>query len=123
MEMLELDARLRGTVWLDDMADLRAALAEGANPNARNEFNWTALHVAAHLNNAHAARALILAGADVSLKEHHGCTPALLAAEKGNARTLFLINNAERIKARAAEKQRRVQHKPHIIPMIRKYKL
>lgn len=123
MEMQEIDAHLRGTIWLGDMAGLRAALQDGANPNARNQYNWTSLHVAAHVNNAHAAHALILAGADETLKEHHGCTPALLAEERGNARTLFLINNAQLIRERAAEKQRRVQHKPHVIPMIRKYKL
>ena len=52
----------------------------GADPNARDVYGWTALHLAAGRGNKRVAEALMQAGADPSLRDDEGKTPADLAA-------------------------------------------
>ncbi|MBQ4401249.1 MAG: ankyrin repeat domain-containing protein, partial [Synergistaceae bacterium] len=60
------------------------ALDEGANPNATNNNNTTALMMAAQFNkNARAVKALITAGAKLNEQNHRGNT-ALMYAAMGN---------------------------------------
>ena len=61
--------------------EVKAALAGGANPDARNEGGFTPLHAAAALNsNPAVIAALIEAGADVGARNKGGLTPLLAAA-------------------------------------------
>ena len=54
-------------------------LREGANPDAQQQGGFTALHAAAQHNNAEMAKALLDAGADVSLRTEDGKTAAEMA--------------------------------------------
>ena len=55
---------------------MRAALSAGADPGARNEVDFTALHVAAERNeNPSVITALIEGGADPGARDEWGKTP------------------------------------------------
>jgi ankyrin repeat protein len=56
-------------------------LDSGANPNARQQQDVTALHESAHNNTPAIARALLKAGADKSLKSTDGKTAMDFAKE------------------------------------------
>lgn len=68
----------------------------------RNRLGWTALHIAADQNNAHAAQSLIKKGlVQINEKDrscYPGRTPIQIAAEKGNIKvTKVLIENTANI--------------------------
>jgi uncharacterized protein len=57
---------------------VRALLAAGANPNAKNPAGDTALHIAAHDGKLEPMRALVEGGADINAKNAKGQTPLQL---------------------------------------------
>jgi len=58
-------------------ADLvKLVLAAGADPNARQQLGWTALHAAAARDNVEMAQALLEAGANPALRNDDGQTAA-----------------------------------------------
>ena len=59
-------------------------LKQNANPNARNEFGWSAIHYSAAANASEMVRQIGQAnGADLDLKTNEGNTALLLAASQG----------------------------------------
>ena len=81
-----------------DAGEIRQAIREGANPNARNEYGFTALMFAADSKNAQAIEPLLEAGADVSAKNRYGWTALMVAAWSNNpaAVTRLLSAGADR---------------------------
>lgn len=71
--------------------DLEAALAAGANPDARTTSGWTPLILAVWNERIYAARRLIAAGADVNAKANDGRTALMLASYKKDGSYLSLI--------------------------------
>jgi len=57
----------------------------GANLNARNDHNYTALHWAAFYGHKHIVNLLLTHGADASIKDSLGSTPLLLSISKGHS--------------------------------------
>lgn len=78
--------------------EIRQALKDGANPNAKNEYGFTALMFSADNNGAEALKLLLDAGADVSPKNRYGRTALMLAAWNDNvpAVTVLLSAGADR---------------------------
>ena len=71
------------------------ALDEGANPNAANHNNTTALMMAAQFNhNAKALKALIDAGAELDAKNHKGNTAIMYAAMRNNYDVVKVLYDA-----------------------------
>ena len=64
-----------------DVEVVNALLADGADPNARNDKSWTPLHIAASYNSAtDVISALLEAGAEPNALGDDGWTPLHLAA-------------------------------------------
>lgn len=74
-----IDAVKRG-----DNQEVASLLKKGADVNQRDVQNATALHWAAHLNNAGLVSDLLAAGAKASVTNEFGVTPLALAAENGS---------------------------------------
>jgi uncharacterized protein len=68
-----------------DLPTLRTLLKQNAAVNAAQSDGTTALHWAAHWNDAEAAALLLKAGADAKAVNHYGATPLSEAAAVGNA--------------------------------------
>jgi ankyrin repeat protein len=73
---------------------VRRLLMQRANPNAAEADGTTALHWAAHHDNAAAADLLIRAGASVQAKNRYGATALLLACVNGSAPMVDRLLNA-----------------------------
>jgi uncharacterized protein len=65
-------------------AGVRALLAAGADPNARQDGGFAAIHTAAFTGNEEMADDLIAAGADLSMTTDEGKTADAYAAENGH---------------------------------------
>lgn len=76
---------------------VRAALAEGADPNALNGLGETALHWAAFFDaTGETVPLLVAAGADVNASIHHGYTPLHTAtAHMINRKAMDIASNVE----------------------------
>jgi ankyrin repeat protein len=91
----------------ESLRRVRELLAAGANPNARDDFGWTPLHVVAR--NEHGghqlgelAAELLAAGADANATDELGRTPLHYAAAKGNSSlSSFLLERGARADAGA----------------------
>lgn len=79
------EAAIADAVQRGDAAVARAALARGAEVDARQGDGATALHWAAYRNDAETTAALLRAGADPQAANDYGVTPLALAARNGNA--------------------------------------
>lgn len=126
----DLDEKLRSAIFLRQHAKARELLAMGANPNACNEMKWSSLHIAAHLNSVRTAFLLLRHGADDSLRERHGCTPLMLANERGHDSMVSLLTRAaeirahtEKLRAAAKEKAKGPAQKKYRITPVRKFNL
>ena len=80
-----LEPDLTAAVRAGDVARVHTLLAAGADVNAPQGDGATALHWAAHRNDAETAALLIAAGADVDAANALGATPLWLAATNGSA--------------------------------------
>ena len=70
-----------------DLAKLKRIVARGVSVNQQDEKKLTALHIAAYhgqKDHIRLARWLLDNGADVSLKDYKGNTPADVAQDRGN---------------------------------------
>ncbi len=65
-------------------AEVKAEISK-ADVNARNEFGWTALMMAAGSGTAESVKALLDAGADVNARDKDGRTALMRAASGGTA--------------------------------------
>ena len=89
------DAALLGAARRGDIAAVRSALSEGADPNAAEGDGLTALHMAAERGNAEIVRILIDARANVEAKTRLGeYTPLHLAAEGAHASVVRVLLEA-----------------------------
>ena len=88
------DRSLVGAARNRDGTAVRALLEAGADVNARQPDGATALHWAAHWDDAGMARRLVRAGADVDAAGAYGVTPLSLAAANGSAVLVELLLGA-----------------------------
>ena len=72
------------SVKIQDLAKVRALLAQPTNVNATDADGSTALHWAAQRDNAEIARLLIAAGANVKAATRYNITPLWLACGNGD---------------------------------------
>ncbi len=72
-------------------------LANGADPNAKQRDNRSALHAAAEAGNIGIARMLIRKGARVDLKDSDGKTPLDWAVEKQHVESAELLRHADAV--------------------------
>jgi ankyrin repeat protein len=86
--------RLLAAAEAGDLAGVRAALAEGADPSAKNRLRHTALMLAARISND-CVDVLLEAGACVRSKSLNQWTAAMSAAQGGQARALAKICRAD----------------------------
>ena len=77
-----------------DVDAIRAAIADGADPDARGDGGRTALLVAARAGHLAAFQAVLDAGADVDLQDDDRANPFLWAGAEGRLDILRLANEA-----------------------------
>lgn len=80
----------------DHVPAIEMLLARGAPINGTNLTGFTALHHAAEAGSVNAARALLIAGADVTLTTQAGVTAAEVARGRENDAVATLIEAAQR---------------------------
>ncbi len=90
-EKKNLDGALLEAVEYDNRSEVQRLLAQGADPNARDEHGVTALMKSAEDMDAELARMLIAAGADVNARDAVGMTALLTAADDGSPEVLRLL--------------------------------
>ncbi|MDJ0641662.1 MAG: ankyrin repeat domain-containing protein [Erythrobacter sp.] len=90
MQFSGQDAVLEEAIAADDAAAVNAALAGGANANARGALGVTPLAFAVGTGRKSAARALIAAGANPNLEDDDGDTAVTLAVNRYGAEPEFL---------------------------------
>jgi ankyrin repeat protein len=86
--------RLVDAVEHQDKAAVRSLLQQHADVNAGQADGATALHWAAHWDDAETADLLIRAGANVNAANEYGVTPLALACDNGNATMVEKLLNA-----------------------------
>ena len=77
-----------------DRAAIRAELTRGVDVNATQVDGTTALHWAAHYDDAETAALLVKAGANVNAANRYGVPPLALACTNGNAAVVRLLLEA-----------------------------
>ena len=77
-----LDAQLCRAAFVCDFVQVRELLAQGANPNVRDEDMRTPLHQAVLGNSVGLVGLLIEAGADLNAKDAQGFPPLHFAAQE-----------------------------------------
>jgi ankyrin repeat protein len=63
----------------------------GADPNVREQAGYTALHAAAQNGDLDTIRALLLGGADLTLKSEDGKTALDIAMDAGHEKASLLL--------------------------------
>lgn len=87
-----------------DAAGVRWALAQGANPNARDAEGETALIEAAEAGSLPAVRLLVRAGADIHAQDREGETALHESVEEGRTDVVrFLLNTGAKTNIRDTE--------------------
>src|SRR5260370_1059497 len=76
------------------IGDVKAALAAGADPTAKNEWQQTPLHFAAWEGHTDTARLLIEKGADLTASDRQQQTPLQLAALSGYTDLVTMLRDA-----------------------------
>jgi ankyrin repeat protein len=90
----EVDDRLLSAAATGDLAGIEAAIADGANVDARADAGRTPLMVAAVARQTEAFRTLLAAGADVDVQDDRLDNPFLYAGAEGVLDILRLANEA-----------------------------
>jgi ankyrin repeat protein len=88
------DDRLHAAAEIGDLAAIAAAIADGADVDARDERGRTPLMVATEARQTEAFRALLAAGADVDVQDDKLDNPFLYAGAEGLLDILRLANEA-----------------------------
>lgn len=88
------EVRLVDAVKAADKTAVRAVLSQRVDVNAAQTDGTTALHWAAHGDDAEMAELLIRAGANVKAANRYGVTPLWLACMNGNAATVEMLLKA-----------------------------
>jgi ankyrin repeat protein len=94
MPRSDADGRLLAAAAAGDAAAIRAALADGADPDARDAAGSPALMLATVARAPDAVRALIDAEADVDEQDAERFNPLLYAGAEGLLEILTLVNEA-----------------------------
>jgi uncharacterized protein len=94
MPRTEADARLLAASAAGDTIAIRTALADGADPDARDADGTPALMLATRARAADAVRALVDAEADVDAQDADRFNPFLYAGAEGLLEILSLVNEA-----------------------------
>jgi ankyrin repeat protein len=88
------DLRLPAAAQNNDLATVRALIADGADPNTLGDFETPALHWLVRLDEVDTARLLLEAGADANGVTGLGVSPLSLAVESGStAMTRLLLEH------------------------------
>ena len=87
-------ADLHGLVAAGDIDGLKAALAAGADANARDGKGWTALMYAADKGYALLVPPLLEAGADPNIRASDGATALFMAAVHGHSEIITALTKA-----------------------------
>jgi len=74
-----------------DLAKVKKLLAAGANPNARDPYGRTAVHIATHARQRQLIRALAQAGADLELLENDRYDAVTIASVADDEETLRVL--------------------------------
>jgi ankyrin repeat protein len=90
----DADLRLLAAAAAGDAAAIRSALAEGADPDTRDDAGSPALMLATIARAPDAVRALIDAEADVDAQDADRANPFLYASAEGMLDILALVNEA-----------------------------
>lgn len=73
------------------VSQAQAALDAGADPNAKDDWRRTPLHMAAAYGRASVARLLIEKGADINAADAWGKTPLMVAAKNRYAEIVEML--------------------------------
>jgi ankyrin repeat protein len=90
-----LDRALAHAVAVDDLASVRALLAEGADVNARADEGETVLMTAALLGRTAIVQCLVAEGADLEAKDRRRETALMKADQHGHEAIVHLLKQAE----------------------------
>jgi ankyrin repeat protein len=74
-----------------DIPAVRQLLSEGANPDAKGQFDTPAIHWLVRLDDIESTRLLLNAGADPNITSKYGVTPLGLAVQSGNPAMIDLL--------------------------------
>ena len=80
----DLDEVLLNAGYSGNFELVQWLVEQGANVNAKNDFDYTVLYVAAGSGNLEMVQWLVKQGADVNAKSNHGYTALYSAAKSGN---------------------------------------
>ena len=101
---MSLDSELLEAARKGDVRKVRELLDRGANVNARDEYGWTPLHLAAYRGYAEVARLLLDRGANVDARDDVGDTPLHWAAHDGHLDVVeLLLEHGADVNARAKD--------------------
>lgn len=78
---LDINERLIETVRRGDIQAVQNLLGQGADPNAHNQSDYTALMTAVHFNYEQMVRILLDAGADIDAQDNSGTTALMVACK------------------------------------------
>ncbi|WP_288694982.1 ankyrin repeat domain-containing protein [uncultured Brachyspira sp.] len=88
-------------VQYNNIEGVKSYLAKGANPNAQDEYGFTALMYAALMGYDDIAKLLIEEGTDVNIKDNAGATALMYAARDTNYEMVeFLLKNGADVNIR-----------------------
>jgi ankyrin repeat protein len=91
----ELDARMLAAAAAGDVEGIASAIADGADPDARNASGTPAVMLATYGRHVAALRALLDAGANVDAQDADLDDPFLYAGREGLLDILVVANEAE----------------------------
>lgn len=89
-----VDARLHANAKVENIEELKKAIAEGGNVNAPDASGKTPLHVAATAGKLESVKTLIESGADLEARDRSGRTPLMWAVESRSGKVVAALLTA-----------------------------